>query len=92
MPVIPVEDHSSLKPASSILDSKESHIPDGQHVIIPNHLHVPEVEKLGFHFGSFDATFGINPIPKTASLSEASEEVVEHIEEQPTRFDIFTIL
>ncbi|CAA0808411.1 Kinase-related protein of unknown function (DUF1296 [Striga hermonthica] len=37
-----------------------THISDSQHVIIPDHLHVPEVEKLGFCFGSFDASFGLD--------------------------------
>ncbi|CAH1444945.1 unnamed protein product [Lactuca virosa] len=45
---------------------KESYISDDKHVIIPNHLHVPEAEKLGFYFGRFDATFGFN---KTSSNS-----------------------
>ncbi|GER33560.1 hypothetical protein STAS_09697 [Striga asiatica] len=39
---------------------EETHISDSQHVIIPDHLHVPEVEKLGFCFGSFDASFGLD--------------------------------
>ncbi|KAL7618920.1 hypothetical protein Lser_V15G02378 [Lactuca serriola] len=66
--VVPVEAHTptTVSSASSTnLDSKEdelekklkeSHISDDKHVIIPNHLHVPEAEKLGFCFGSFDAT------------------------------------
>ncbi|KAK9077418.1 hypothetical protein SSX86_005755 [Deinandra increscens subsp. villosa] len=91
---IPIEAHSSSKPESSISDSKESHIPDGQQVIIPNHLHVPEAEKLGFCFGSFDASFGLNsntlsgpgPISDSSpSISEASEETTQHVEEQPDR-------
>ncbi|XP_071727138.1 GBF-interacting protein 1-like [Rutidosis leptorrhynchoides] len=94
----PVETHSSIKPASNIPDSKDAtsekelRIPGDRHVIIPNHLHVPEADKLGFQFGSFDATFGINSITlsgpvsdKSPSLSEASQETVEHIEEHPTR-------
>ncbi|KAI3804887.1 hypothetical protein L1987_26758 [Smallanthus sonchifolius] len=85
---IPVEACSSSKPESSIPDSKEPHIPDGQHVIIPNHLHVPEAEKLGFCFGSFDASFGLDSnmlSDKSPSISEASEEITEHIEEQANR-------
>ncbi|GKA34229.1 GBF-interacting protein 1-like protein isoform X1 [Tanacetum coccineum] len=97
VPVIPAEVHSSSKPRSSIPESKErkvekSHISDGQHVIIPDHLHVAEVEKLGFQFGSFDASFGFNSSSlngptsdKIPSLSEASEEIAEHVEEQTTR-------
>nr|GEW70331.1 GBF-interacting protein 1-like isoform X1 [Tanacetum cinerariifolium] len=97
VPVIPTEVHSSSKPRSSIPESKErkvekSHISDGQHVIIPNHLHVAEVEKLGFQFGSFDASFGFNTSSlngptsdKSPSPSEASEDIAEHVEEQTTR-------
>ncbi|KAI3702672.1 hypothetical protein L6452_28421 [Arctium lappa] len=101
VPTIPVEGLSSLKPASSILDSKdvspekerkleESRISDGQLVIIPNHLHVPEAEKLGFCFGSFDASFGFNSSSlsgndKTPSLSEAPEGITDHVEEQASR-------
>ncbi|KAL0320041.1 UNVERIFIED_CONTAM: hypothetical protein Sradi_5265600 [Sesamum radiatum] len=49
------------KEATSKLQRKleELHISDSQHVIIPNHIHVPEVGKLGFCFGSFDASFGV---------------------------------
>ncbi|XP_057474401.1 uncharacterized protein LOC130762662 isoform X2 [Actinidia eriantha] len=80
----------------SVLDSKENtiklqrkledlHISDGQHVIIPNHLHVPEADKIGFSFGSFDASFGLNTSANsgpendsnTTPLSETSESVEE---------------
>ncbi|KAL6529839.1 hypothetical protein OROGR_015462 [Orobanche gracilis] len=61
---------------------KDAHISDRQHVIIPNHLHVPDVEKLGFCFGSFDASFGLemnqNGVPgseKSPLLSESSEPI-----------------
>ncbi|KAI3708192.1 hypothetical protein L2E82_37327 [Cichorium intybus] len=95
-PVIPVE--PVLTPESPIRDSKEtkqeepepeseseSRIPDTQHVIIPNHLHVPEAEKLGFRFGSFDFnSISMNdPVSDTCPLSEPSDEIItEHIEEQ----------
>ncbi|KAD4179033.1 hypothetical protein R6Q59_022590 [Mikania micrantha] len=100
VPAIPnaisVETHSSTKPASSIPVSKESHIQDGQQVIIPDHLCVPEADKLGFCFGSFDASFGLNSnslsgpgstSDHSPSISEASEEITEHIEEQAYRND-----
>ncbi|KAL7588402.1 hypothetical protein Lser_V15G39816 [Lactuca serriola] len=71
---------------------KESHISDDKHVIIPNHLHVPEAEKLDFCFGSFDAIFGFNKTPSNSNgpvavtmsekTSEASEEADETIEDQ----------
>ncbi|KAL8205354.1 hypothetical protein R6Q57_008912 [Mikania cordata] len=66
---------------------EESHITDDQHVIIPNHLHVPEAEKLGFYFGSFDASFSFiansSSRPVSDESSEASEVVDESIDEQP---------
>lgn len=69
-PAISVEASTKMAPALDDLDSKEAnvklqkkleelHVSDGQHVIIPHHLHVPEAEKLGFCFGSFDTSFGI---------------------------------
>ncbi|KAG8387169.1 hypothetical protein BUALT_Bualt03G0225200 [Buddleja alternifolia] len=65
---------------------EDSHI--SEHVIIPNHLHVPEVEKLGFCFGSFDASFGLeinqNGVPgsdKSPPLSESSEAIDEPVKE-----------
>ncbi|KAJ0801484.1 putative GBF-interacting protein [Helianthus annuus] len=94
---VPVEAPPSSTTESVIPESKESRIPDGQQVIIPNHLHVPEAEKLGFCFGSFDASFGLNSntfsgpggpgpmIDENRSISEASEETTEHIEEQTNR-------
>ncbi|KAK4341778.1 hypothetical protein RND71_037594 [Anisodus tanguticus] len=68
---------------------EESHISDVEHVIIPSHLHVPEVEKLGFCFGSFDTSFTLgtstNNAPehdKRPPLSEASECTEEAESEQ----------
>ncbi|KAL6975508.1 hypothetical protein U1Q18_024304 [Sarracenia purpurea var. burkii] len=93
-----VEANIQSCPVSSVLDSKEAtinlqrkleelHISD-QHVIIPNHLHVPEAEKIGFCFGSF-ASFdlrtgcnsghenGGNPKPLSETY-ETVEEMAEH--------------
>lgn len=68
---------------------EQSHISDIQHVIIPNHLHVPEVEKLGFCFGSFEASLGLGisansaaESEKTPSLSGTSEGIEETINDQ----------
>ncbi|KAH0671310.1 hypothetical protein KY285_025524 [Solanum tuberosum] len=68
---------------------EQSHISDIQHVIIPNHLHVPEVEKLGFCFGSFEASLGLGisansaaESEKTPSLSGTSEGTEETINDQ----------
>ncbi|KAL0444988.1 UNVERIFIED_CONTAM: hypothetical protein Slati_2221500, partial [Sesamum latifolium] len=80
----------SAKEATLELQRKleESHISDRQHVIIPDHLHVPEVEKLGFCFGSFDASFGLDlnqngvrGSDKSPPLSESSEAIDEPVKE-----------
>nr|KAJ0200504.1 hypothetical protein LSAT_V11C600318160 [Lactuca sativa] len=90
--VVPVEAHTPTIEDELEMKLKESHISDDKHVIIPNHLHVPEAEKLGFCFGSFDATFGFNKTPSNLNglvavtvsemTSEASEEADETIEDQ----------
>ncbi|XP_057792899.1 GBF-interacting protein 1-like isoform X2 [Salvia miltiorrhiza] len=80
---------ATTKEATLELQKKleESHISESQHVIIPNHLHVPEVEKLGFCFGSFDASFALDinqnglPADKTPSLSESSETIDEPVKD-----------
>lgn len=66
---------------------EEAHISESQHVIIPNHLHVPEVEKLGFCFGSFDASFALDinqnglPGDKSPSMSESTETIDEPVKD-----------
>ncbi|KAL2455304.1 Kinase-related protein of unknown function [Forsythia ovata] len=90
-----LEKHSELRPTPRVLSAKEltlelqrkleeTHILDSQHVIIPNHLHVPDAEKLGFCFGSFDASFELdisyNSGPesdKSLPLSESPEAIEE---------------
>ena len=103
VPAVTVEASIISEPALKVLDSTEatselekklelSHLSDGQHVIIPNHLHVPEADKLGFCFGSFDASFGLNtsytsgPESEKSPLSESSEAIEESVEEQSSRF------
>lgn len=87
---VAIEANANLQPKSNSLDSKEVsvelqkkledlHMSDGQYVIIPNHLHVPAADKLGFCFGSFDASFGIdtshNSTPESfqSALSESTD-------------------
>ncbi|CAK9167185.1 unnamed protein product [Ilex paraguariensis] len=98
---VSLEADTQLRPALSVFDSKEATsdlqsklekmlISAGQQVIIPNHLHVPDAEKLGFCFGSFDTSFGLNTsyssVPESDKspppLSETSEEIEETVEEQ----------
>ncbi|KAK9156379.1 hypothetical protein Sjap_003859 [Stephania japonica] len=59
------------------------------HVIIPNHLQVPEAERSGFSFGSFDAGFvvsttnagGIDTDKSSTTVSETSQTIEESAEE-----------
>ncbi|KAK8588520.1 hypothetical protein V6N13_087436 [Hibiscus sabdariffa] len=100
VPTSSVEANAHSQPISRVLDSEETtsklqkkleelHLPQ-RHVIIPNHIHVPESERTKLSFGSFDASFGVtlsnvgcqesakSPTP----LSEASQEADETPEEQ----------
>ncbi|GLT94229.1 hypothetical protein SLE2022_119810 [Rubroshorea leprosula] len=103
VPAASIEASSQPQPISSVLDSEEAtsklhkkleelHLPQRQHVIIPNHIHVPESERNKFSFGSFDASFGVtssyNAGPesdKTSTpLSETSQGIAEVMDEQVT--------
>ncbi|KAK3034019.1 hypothetical protein RJ639_033304 [Escallonia herrerae] len=104
VPAVSLEASTRPEPALGVADSKETtseleskleefHISDNQHVIIPNHLHVPEAERIGFCFGSFDASFGFNT-SHTSGLeseksppphSEISDGIEESVEEQSSR-------
>uniref|UniRef100_A0A2P2LZ28 Uncharacterized protein MANES_12G064000 n=1 Tax=Rhizophora mucronata TaxID=61149 RepID=A0A2P2LZ28_RHIMU len=95
------EASAASRPASSVLESEEStsklqkkleelHLPPRQHVIIPNHIHVPESERTKLSFGSFDATFGLpysyanGPESDKSStpLSETSQVIEESVVDQ----------
>ncbi|XP_061339181.1 GBF-interacting protein 1-like isoform X2 [Gastrolobium bilobum] len=90
-----------LLSASSALDSEEAtsklqrkledfHLPQRQHVILPNHIIVPDSEKNKFSFGSLGVTFGVNanyvsgPESEKSStyLSETSQDIEETVGEQ----------
>ncbi|XP_055810709.1 GBF-interacting protein 1-like isoform X4 [Solanum dulcamara] len=97
---VSTEVNAELQPPGVDVETKEgtlelqqklekSHISDIQHVIIPNHLHVPEAEKLGFCFGSFEASLGLGisvnnaaESEKTPSLSGTSEGIEETTNDQ----------
>ncbi|KAK4386312.1 GBF-interacting protein 1 [Sesamum angolense] len=71
---------------------EELHISDSQHVSIPNQIHVPEVGKLGFCFGSFDASFGVDMAhngglesDKSPALYGSSEPIDEPVKELKLR-------
>ncbi|XP_042497820.1 GBF-interacting protein 1-like [Macadamia integrifolia] len=82
---------SASEEATSNLQKKleDLHFSNGQHVIIPNHLHVPEAERTGLSFGSFDASFGISASytngpdsdKSSTPLSEYSQGIEEAAEE-----------
>ncbi|XP_020236785.1 GBF-interacting protein 1-like isoform X1 [Cajanus cajan] len=90
-----------LQSASRALDSEEAtsklqskledfHLPQRQHVILPNHIIVPDSEKNKFSFGSLGVTFGVNtsyvsgPESEKSStpVSETSQTIEETVEEQ----------
>ncbi|KAF8414285.1 hypothetical protein HHK36_002287 [Tetracentron sinense] len=88
---LPALSVSTSEEATSKLQKKleELRFSDGQHVIIPNHLQVPEAERTGLSFGSFDASFGVstshaNGPDSNKSFtppSESSHEIEETVEE-----------
>ncbi|KAE8699585.1 hyphally regulated cell wall protein 3-like isoform X2 [Hibiscus syriacus] len=99
VPTSSVEANVHLQPVSRVLDSEEAtskmqkkleelHLPQRQHVIIPNHIHVPESERTKLSFGSFD--FGVtlsnagyqDSAKSPTPLSEPSQDVDETPEEQ----------
>lgn len=73
---------------------EELQLSDRQHVIIPNHLQVPESERHGLSFGNFDANFEFNTViaKDTARDNietppyESSQETDETIEKHSLRF------
>lgn len=73
---------------------EELNVRDDLHVIIPNHLQVPEADRTGISFGSFVAGFATNVSSSFANdecdknytdLPEASQEGEEPKEEHPSR-------
>ncbi|TYH62183.1 hypothetical protein ES332_D07G101900v1 [Gossypium tomentosum] len=100
VPTVSLEINARSLPVSSVLDSgvatsklqkklEELHLPQRQHVIIPNHIHVPESERTKLSFGSFDASFGValnyvggqESDKSSTPLSEASQDADETAEE-----------
>ncbi|XP_019455665.1 PREDICTED: GBF-interacting protein 1-like isoform X1 [Lupinus angustifolius] len=92
-----------LQSASSALGSQEDtsklqkkledlNLTQRQHVILPNHIFVPDSEKNKFSFGSLGVTFGVNtsytngPESEKSStpLSQTSQSIEETAEEQPS--------
>ncbi|XP_008797741.2 GBF-interacting protein 1-like isoform X4 [Phoenix dactylifera] len=68
---------------------------DRQHVIIPNHLQVPESERHGLSFGSFESSFNLSmgsangpaSDKSTAPPLESSQEIKENIEDPSSSCD-----
>lgn len=98
---VSAEMSTHTQPVPNVADSDEAtkklqkeleslHVRDAQHVIIPNHIHVPEAVRSGLSFGSFDAAFVITPSrssePETQtdskSVSEMHQETEAVVEEQ----------
>lgn len=81
--------------ATSKLHKKlqELHLQQRQHVILPNHIHVPESERSKLSFGSFGTLFGVNTsgpvvpeIEKSSTpMTETSQDIEENVEEESSR-------
>ncbi|XP_077222702.1 GBF-interacting protein 1-like isoform X2 [Tasmannia lanceolata] len=99
IPPLTVEANTQSLPKSSATSSEATtltlqkkledlHFSDGRHVIIPNHLQVPEAERAGLSFGSFDANFGVTTnytngldSDKSSTVSESSQVFEETVAE-----------
>ncbi|WOL07562.1 GBF-interacting protein 1-like isoform X5 [Canna indica] len=87
-------------PPSCLVDSEETtwkiekkldelKLPTRQHVFIPTHLQVPDYERYGLSFGSFDASFNFNMAlandhasdVSTAQLSGSTNHIEENVEQ-----------
>lgn len=72
---------------------EELHARARRHVIIPNHIHVPEAERTGLNFGSFTTGFGVSLVDvydhesdkSSTPQSETSQGIEETVEEQSSR-------
>lgn len=93
---ISAEAIGQLPSVSKVLDSEEAtfklqkkpedYLPPRQHVILPNHILVPDSEKSKFSFGSLGVTFGSLECEKSsAPLSKVSQAVEETAREQALR-------
>ncbi|KAJ1431779.1 UBA-like superfamily [Sesbania bispinosa] len=101
-PTVSAEVTRKLQSASSALDTEEAtsklqrkledlHLPQRQHVILPNHIIVPDSEKNKFSFGSLGATFGVNTIyvsgPESEKSSTPLSETSQAVEETAQELD-----
>lgn len=94
------EESGKLQSVSCVLDSEEAssklqrkledlHLPQ-RHVILPNHIYVPDSEKTKFSFGSLGTAFGVNTSnasnPESDKTpSETSQAIEEITDEQGSR-------
>lgn len=95
-----VEATVKSQPVSNILDSEDAtsklerkleelRLQQRQHVILPNHIHVPESERTKLSFGSFGFSFGVSTIntigpeseKSSTPLSGTSQDAEENVEE-----------
>lgn len=96
IPSVSAESVTQTQPVSGDLDSEEAnpkpqkkleglHSRARRHVIIPNHIHVPEAERTGLNFGSFTTGFGVSLIdaydPESDKTSTPQSETSQGIEE-----------
>ncbi|KAL0916104.1 hypothetical protein M5K25_013587 [Dendrobium thyrsiflorum] len=78
--------------SKEVLNLEDLCFSDAQHVIIPDHLQVPESERTGLSFGSFGSNFGLDmglkiepeKIKCPEEPSELSGDVDENVEQLPS--------
>ncbi|PKA51199.1 hypothetical protein AXF42_Ash010639 [Apostasia shenzhenica] len=88
----PASDSMVSNNLAKLLKLEDLHISDAQHLIIPDHLQVPESEKTGLTFGSFGSNFELIMSSRTEpenevvleELSESSSELEENADNLPS--------
>lgn len=102
---VSAEATGQLPSVSKVLDPEEAtsklqmkledlHLPPRQHVILPNHIFVPDSEKNKFSFGSLGVTFGVSGPENeksSAPLSNVSQAAEETAGEQVSRYNLLKL-
>ncbi|KAL5199889.1 hypothetical protein ABZP36_021092 [Zizania latifolia] len=79
-PSVSNTDNSNVLDENVLCDKiSQACIHEMEHVIIPEHLRVPEYKQTGLRFGSFPLGSGAEQVPNSESPSESEEQ--EHVQE-----------
>ncbi|XP_057526082.1 GBF-interacting protein 1-like isoform X2 [Amaranthus tricolor] len=88
-----VESNTDSKVSTNKLckDLNKLHVREAQHVIIPNHIHVPDAVRTSLSFGSFDSALIIpskslseSETENSKSISETEQGIEEFVREEAT--------